>query len=113
MNQLVLDEESDGALTPDAGTTHASHFESYLLAMAEVGADVQPVRTFVAKASAEGLEAALEFPDIPPPSRRFMRFTFDVIERNEVHSLTAVLAYGEKIWFPNCFNPYKPSADRL
>ena len=99
----MLDEESDGALTPDAGTTHASHFESYLLAMAEVGADVQPVRTFVTTASTEGLKAALEFPGIPSPSRHFMRFTFDVIEQNEIHLLTAVLAYGREDLVPQLF----------
>ncbi len=103
VNQLVLDEESDGALTPDAKTTHASHFESYLLAMTEAGADIQPVRTFLAMVSADGLEAALEFPDIPAPSRRFMRFTFDVIEQNEVHLLTAVLAYGREDLVPRLF----------
>ena len=103
VNQLVLDEESDGALTPDIETTHASHFESYLLAMAEVGADVQPVKTFVAMASDDGLEVALEFPEIPAPAKRFMRFTFDVIERNDVHLLTAVLAYGREDLVPGLF----------
>ena len=103
VNQLVLDEESDGALTPDAETTHASHFESYLLAMTEAGADVQPVRTFLAMVSSEGLEAALELPGIPAPSRRFMQFTFDVIDRNEVHLLTAVLAYGREDLVPRLF----------
>lgn len=103
VNQLVLDEESDGALTPDTETTHASHFESYLLAMAEIGADVQPVKAFVATAGNDGLEAALEFPEIPAPAKCFMRFTFDVIERNEAHLLTAVLAYGREDLVPGLF----------
>jgi len=32
INQLVLEEESDKALTNDASYTHASHFEAYLSA---------------------------------------------------------------------------------
>ena len=111
VNQLVLDEESDGALTPDAETTHASHFESYLLAMAEAGADVQPVRIFLTMVSSEGLESALEFPGIPAPARRFMRFTFDVIEQNEVHLLTAVLAYGREDLVPRLFQSIQSCLD--
>ena len=103
VNQLVLDEESDGALTPDTETTHASHFEGYLLAMDEVGADIRRVRAFVSLVGSDGIEAALEFPDIPAPARRFMRFTFDVIERNEVHLTTAVLAYGREDLIPRLF----------
>ena len=103
VNQLVLDEESDGALTVDAGTTHASHFEGYLLAMAEAGADVRPVRTFVSAAGSGGIKAALKLPGIPVPARRFMRFTFDVIECGEVHLLTAVLAYGREDLVPRLF----------
>ena len=111
VNQLVLDEESDGALTPDAETTHASHFESYLLAMAEARADVQPVKTFLAMVGSEGLEAALELPGIPAPSRRFMQFTFDVIDRNEVHLLTAVLAYGREDLVPQLFQSIQSCLD--
>ena len=111
VNQLVLDEESDGALTLDAETTHASHFEGYLLAMAEVGADAQPVRTFVSAASSDGIEAALDLPDIPAPARRFMRFTFDVIECGEVHLLTAVLAYGREDLVPRLFRSIQSGLD--
>ena len=111
VNQLVLDEESDGALTLDAGTTHASHFEGYLLAMTEAGADVQPVRTFVSVASSEGIEAALDLQDIPAPARRFIQFTFDVIECGEVHLLTAVLAYGREDLVPRLFQSIQSCLD--
>ncbi len=111
VNQLVLDEESDGALTLDAETTHASHFEGYLLAMAEVGADVQPIQTFVSAAGSDGIESALELPDIPAPARHFMRFTFDVIECGEVHLLTAMLAYGREDLVPRLFRSIQSGLD--
>ncbi len=111
VNQLVLDEESDGALTPDATTTHASHFEGYLLAMAEVGADILPVKTFVSVAGSEGIEAALELVGLPVPARRFMRFTFDVIEHGEVHLSTAVLAYGREDLVPRLFQSIQSHLD--
>ena len=111
VNQLVLDEESDGALTLDAETTHASHFEGYLLAMAEVGADVQPIQTFVSAAGSDGIEAALELPGIPAPAKRFMRFTFDVIGCGEVHLQTAVLAYGREDLVPRLFRSIQSGLD--
>jgi hypothetical protein len=56
INELVMEEESD----EDAGGNgFSSHFELYLGAMEEIGAETQPVRRFVQTAGAQGTEAAL------------------------------------------------------
>ncbi len=103
INQLVLDEESDHALTNDGGALYACHFESYLHAMKEVGADVFPVSAFVDRVRDEGIDVALESPGIPAPAREFMRFTFKIIERGQPHLLAAVLAYGREALLPRLF----------
>ena len=103
INQLVLEEESDHALTDTVGSTHASHFESYRQAMDEVGANTHTISRFVDMLSVEGLETALQISDIPTPAKRFMAFTFDIIERNQPHLLAAVLAYGREDLVPQLF----------
>lgn len=103
INQLVLEEESDYAFTDMPGTTHASHFESYLHAMVEAGADVQPITQFVSTVTDQGLETALQISDVPAPARQFMSFTFDIIGRNKVHLVAAILAFGRETLVPELF----------
>lgn len=103
INQLVLQEESDRAITDKPGVTHASHFESYRQAMVEVGANVGTIARFMKTVRAEGPEAALHEPDVPEPARRFVTFTFDVIRRNRPHLLAAALAYGREALVPLLF----------
>jgi hypothetical protein len=103
INQLVLEEESDYALTNASSSTHASHFESYLLAMNEVGANIQPITEFIEVVNEQGIHVALQLPSIPEPAKEFMSFTFDVIERNKPHLITAALAYGREDLVPQLF----------
>lgn len=103
INQLVLEEESDRALTDTASSTHASHFESYRQAMVEVGADIRPISRFIDIVGDEGIEAALQLIEIPAPAKRFMAFTFDIIRRSKPHLLATVLAYGRESLLPQLF----------
>lgn len=103
INQLVLEEEFDYALTDTAGLTHASHFESYLHAMAEVGANIHPISRFIDIVGGESIDSALQIVDIPVPAKRFMAFTFDIIGRNQPHLLAAMLAYGRESLVPQLF----------
>lgn len=103
INQLVLEEESDYALTTALNATHASHFESYRHAMFEVGASTHAISRFIKMVADEGLESAMQLADIPPPAKRFMAFTFDIIERDQPHLLAAALAYGRESLVPRLF----------
>lgn len=107
INTLVLEEESDHALTQTMDSTHASHFQTYLLAMDEVGADIQSILDFVECVSNEGLESALCMPNIPAPAKKFMRFTFAVIKRDQPHLLAAALAYGRETLVPQLYRAIK------
>jgi len=107
INQLVLEEESDYALTDTHAATHpkkyASHFESYLQAMIEIGADIEPITTFIETVKTRGLEDALQLSCVPKPSKNFMRFTFKVIEHNKPYLTAAALAYGREDLVPLLF----------
>ncbi len=104
INQLVLEEESDYALSEAFHSSHASHFESYLAAMVEVGANTQPILQFIKKVNSDGLRIALKNSDIPTPAKHFMKFTFDVIKSNQAHLLAAALAYGREDLVPQLFH---------
>ena len=100
INDIVLEEESDAL--PD-GKGHASHFEIYLMAMEEIGADTAPVSAFVNMAKQEGLEKALTEAGIPEPSRQFTRQTFGFIQPGKPHLAAAALALGREHIIPAMF----------
>lgn len=100
INELVLEEESD--------STHiegefSSHFELYLRAMEEIGADSGTVRSFVGAAASEGIDKALEMPEVPAPSRAFTATTFHFLADNQPHQVAAALALGREHIIPGMF----------
>jgi hypothetical protein len=100
INDIVLEEESDAL--PD-GNGYASHFEIYLMAMEEIGADTAPVRAFLDLAMQEGLDKAIAGADIPEPSRQFTRRTFEFIQPGKPHLAAAALALGREHIIPGMF----------
>ncbi len=104
INEIVLAEESDEGL-PDADgkPTYISHFELYLGAMEEVGANTRPVRAFVRAVKKHGIETALLRKDIPEPARRFMHTTFDLLASGKPHVVAAAFALGREQIIPSMF----------
>lgn len=96
INEIIVAEESD--VVPGGG--YASHFELYLMAMKEVGADVGPVEAFVSTVRAKGWEAALSLPTIPEPARAFMRDTYSLISTGQAHRVAASFAFGRENVIP-------------
>ena len=105
INQLVLEEESDQVDGP-AGPAYASHFESYLTAMEEVGADTSPMRGFLELVRAEGLDAALYSDPVPLPVRYFCETTFCFIREDKPHLVAAALAVGRERLIPGMFRRF-------
>jgi len=103
INQLVLEEESDKSLTNSTKATHASHFEGYMNAMKDIGANTVPITQFIKRVESHGIKNALKTQNIPRPSMNFMAFTFDLIERNQAHLLATVVAYGRETLIPELF----------
>jgi hypothetical protein len=104
INEIVVGEETDEGL-PDAQgqPTFVSHFDLYLGAMDEVGADTRPVRAFLKAVKKQGVAAALKNADIPEPSRRFMATTFGFLATNKPHVVAAAFALGREQVIPGMF----------
>lgn len=103
INQLVSEEESDDMYSNSAQSHPLSHFERYLEAMTEVGANTYIISRFINTLRDDGLDAALTIPKIPNTAKLFMTFTFDVIKRNQPHLIVAVLALGREGLVPQLF----------
>jgi len=100
INEIVLGEESD----EDAEGDVMSHFELYLKAMEECGANAQPILTFIAALqNGQSLEDALATADVPPAARAFVSNTFDVIQNRDTHIQSAVFTFGREDLIPGMF----------
>lgn len=101
VNEIVLGEESD--LSEDGRP--ASHFDLYLEAMDEVGADAGPILALQAElAAGRTVSAALAACGAPEPSRRFVESTFGWIQ-GPVHVRAAALLFGREDLIPSMFGP--------
>lgn len=104
INEIVLGEETDEGLADAAGTpAFISHFDLYIGAMKEVGANTRPVRAFLKAVEKHGVEAALKRADIPEPSRRFMAKTFGFLATDKPHVVAAAFAFGREQVIPGMF----------
>ena len=105
INDIVTGEESDKLpKTHRSESTHASHFDLYLMAMREVGADTAPITEFLDIVRSRGLEAALDAPMVPEPSRTFMKDTFALLRQGEAHRVAASFSFGRENVIPGMFN---------
>src|SRR4051812_25593280 len=98
ITEIVLAEECD----EDMGGGHISHFELYLAAMDEVGADRGPIDGFLERMAA-GQDAldALESDDIPPSVRRFVTHTLRVACEGQPHEVAASFCHGRENLLPD------------
>jgi len=114
VNEIVLDEESDdlpadeaervGLVGPDGPLASASHFEIYLAAMRQAGADTRPIGRLIGLLQ-DGvtLSSALAACGGPPKALDFVRHTFSVIESGETHRIVAAFTFGREDVIPSMF----------
>ncbi|MFD0963561.1 DUF3050 domain-containing protein [Pseudofulvibacter geojedonensis] len=98
INEIVLGEESD----VDASGKTMSHYEMYLEAMNQLGANTQMVTGFC-KDLPLGLEKALDKADCETAVKDFVRFTFKAIATNQSHIVAAVFTFGREDLIPDMF----------
>jgi len=100
INEIVLEEETD--LDPEGQAT--SHFELYLRAMREAGADTAPAEHLLA-ALAEGasVPAALAAARAPAAVQEFVKQTFAVIAAGQPHAVAAAFTFGREDVIPDMF----------
>jgi hypothetical protein len=101
VNEIVLGEESD--LSRDG--TAICHFDLYLQAMHEAGADTGPIREFIASLRAgHELETALAGASAPEHVRAFVHKTFAIIGGGNLHEIAAAFTYGREDLIPSLFS---------
>ncbi len=105
INELVLEEETDAAAPGQPGE-FSSHFQLYLGAMREIGADADRPAHFVALVAEQGLEAALASGLVPEPALRFTRVSFGFIASHKPHRVAAALALGREHVIPGMFRAF-------
>lgn len=100
INEIVVGEESD----IDANGNHCSHFELYLRAMQEMGADTAPVEQLLLYIrNAVPVREAMQQLNLPASVQSFCRFTFDIVESAPLHVQAAVFAFGREDLIPDMF----------
>lgn len=100
INEIVLGEESDNTLTQG----HCSHFELYLDAMREVGANTHPIERFVElQKKGVGYEAALRSVNAGQAACGFVKQTLNTALRAPVHHVAAAFLHGRESVIPLMF----------
>tara|TARA_B100001250_G_scaffold345241_1_gene314553 strand:+ start:169 stop:909 length:741 start_codon:yes stop_codon:yes gene_type:complete len=93
INSIVLEEESD----VDADDNPSSHYEMYLDAMKQCGANTEPVEKFVAEVN-EGY-----IPSVNEGIDSFLNTTFSVIDSQESHKIASAFTFGREDLIPDMF----------
>lgn len=100
INEIVLEEETD----VDQAGNPISHFELYLRAMQECGADISQIETFL-RAIEEGrtIDRALDQVQVDVSVKHFVRNTFNIINSDKIHVLAAAFTFGREDLIPDMF----------
>lgn len=100
INEIVVGEESD----VDLNGVRKSHFELYLDAMQQCGADVTQIAKFIESLKAKGdMELAFYSSGTPREAREFVEFTFDVIGTKKDYLQSAIFTFGREDLIPGMF----------
>lgn len=100
INEIVLEEETD----VDQEGNPVSHFELYLRAMQECGADTAQIAASL-NAVAEGktVDAALDLVGADVSVKCFVRNTFSIINSGKTHAIAAAFTFGREDLIPDMF----------
>ncbi len=100
INEIVTGEESD----VDASGNRKSHFELYLGAMEQCGADILQINIFLKTMMAtRDLDGALAASRTPKAAADFVRSTFGVINSDKAYLQAAIFTFGREDLIPGMF----------
>ncbi len=100
INEITLDEESDES--EEGG--YLSHFELYLQAMEQCGADTTRVKDLIGRIQrGEDIRQALRDSKVPGPARAFVEKTWEIVESQSPHNIAAALTLGREDVIPEMF----------
>lgn len=102
INEIVLGEESD-----HRGEQSCSHYELYLDAMRESGANIQPVEAFIASLrKGESVSQALVVAKVPAEAKAFIETTFRIIDSGSLAATAAAFTFGREDVIPDMFRGF-------
>ncbi|MFM2358682.1 MAG: hypothetical protein RLY16_675 [Bacteroidota bacterium] len=100
INEIVLGEESD----VDEAGVRISHFELYLKAMQQMGADTSTIQLLLQKINlGENIIDAINQTDLHKNVKAFLHFTFDIALHAPTHVKAAVFTFGREDLIPSMF----------
>lgn len=100
INDIVFEEESD----LNELNQPKSHFEMYLDAMCQIGANTQQVDQLLNfLKSGKKLEDSFHEVKVHDEIISFIKYTFQIISSNEVHKIASAFAFGREDIIPDMF----------
>lgn len=100
INEIVVGEESD----LDLNGIRKSHFEMYLDAMHQCGADTYQIEYFLdVLKKTENLNLAFTASKTPKEASDFVNFTFEIIDSNKDYLQSAIFTFGREDLIPEMF----------
>ena len=101
INEIVLGEESD----VDMEGNRKSHFELYLEAMCQCGADTAQIQNFITELMhSNDLDHAFQKAGTPEKAVQFVSNTFEIIRSNKDYVQAAVFTFGREDLIPDMFH---------
>lgn len=100
INEIVVAEETDLAMDGK----RQSHFEMYLDAMNQCGANSLAVQRFLEDIQkTQNIFVSIKHAEVHPNVRAFLDFTFRVIEEGKAHKIAAAFTFGREDLIPTMF----------
>ncbi len=100
INEIVLGEETD----EDGEGGFTSHFNLYLRAMQQFGAETRQIDSFMANiCEGEGLTVALERAEVDESVCHFVNHTFSIIRSRDLCQVASAFTFGREDLLPDVF----------
>jgi hypothetical protein len=100
INEIVLAEETDLSFNG----TRQSHFEMYVDAMQQCGANTTSIFEFLEDVeTTKNIFVSIKKSKLHPNVKAFLDFTFRVIEQGESHEIAAAFTFGREDLIPSMF----------